>query len=83
VPEVQAATSKAVLGPEGELVAVIAARTGTDRAKDLYPRLVAAAWPAATDLHLAADPPVPIVSLPRQALAGIAAGLPDPSAERH
>ncbi|MFE0024984.1 TetR/AcrR family transcriptional regulator [Amycolatopsis sp. NPDC059021] len=83
-PEMHGAVQKAVLGADGELVAVIAGRTGTDPARDLYPRLVAsaigAAWQAAADLYLRADPPVPIVSLLRRAIDQIAAGLPDPSA---
>ncbi|WP_246257130.1 TetR/AcrR family transcriptional regulator [Amycolatopsis anabasis] len=83
-PEMQAEMSKGVFGPEGELVAVIAERTGTDPERDLYPRLVAtaigAAWQAASDVYLRADPPVPIVSLLRRALSEITAGLPDPSA---
>lgn len=83
-PELRAELSKGVFGPDAELVAVIAERTGTDPANDLYPRLVAAAigaaWLAATDLYLVADPPQPIARLVEEALAGIAAGLPDPSA---
>jgi AcrR family transcriptional regulator len=83
-PQMQAETSMQVFGPDGDLVAVIAERTGTDRSRDLYPRLAAAtigaAWLAATDLYVTTDPPVPIASLLRQALADIAAGLPDPSA---
>ena len=85
VPEIQAAMSKEVFGFDGELAAAIARRTGTDLTKDLYPRLVVAAigaaWLAATDLYLCADPPVPIVGLLRKAFSEIAAGLPDPSAK--
>ncbi|MFD9888019.1 TetR/AcrR family transcriptional regulator [Amycolatopsis sp. NPDC059027] len=84
VPEMLAVVQKAVLGADGELVAVIAERTGTDPARELYPRLVAgaigAAWQAAADVYLHSDPPVPIVSLLRRAIEEIAAGLPDPSA---
>jgi len=84
-PEMRGEMSKAVFGADGELVAAIAERTGTDRARDLYPRLVSAAigaaWVAASDLYLSADPPVPIVPLLRQALAQLAAGLPDPSTD--
>jgi AcrR family transcriptional regulator len=83
-PQMHAQMAKRVFGSDSDLVAVIAERTGTDRLRDLYPRLVAttigAAWQAAADLYLQADPPVPIGPLLRQALAGIKAGLPDPSA---
>ena len=83
VPEIRAEMSAGVLGFDGELIQVVAARTGTDRTKDLYPRLVVAAigaaWQAATDLYLCAVPPVSIVALLRQAFTEISAGLPDPS----
>lgn len=82
-PEMQGEVSKWVFGGGGELVEVIAQRTGTDWHTDLYPRLVSAsvgaAWLAAAELYLEADPPVSIVVLLRRALAEIAAGLPDPS----
>ncbi|MFC4078594.1 TetR/AcrR family transcriptional regulator [Amycolatopsis samaneae] len=83
-PEMAATLQKAVLGADGELITLIAERTGTDPAKDLYPRLVVAAigsaWQAASEVYLNAEPPVPIVGLLRRALEQIAAGLPDPSA---
>jgi AcrR family transcriptional regulator len=83
-PQMHAQMAKRVFGSDSDLVAVIAERTGTDRLRDLYPRLVAttigAAWLAAADLYLQADPPVPMGPLLRQALASITAGLPDPSA---
>lgn len=67
---------------ETELAAAIAERTGTDAKKDLYPGLVAAAVGAATyaaNRHwLAADPPVPLAPLLRDALTQVAAGLPTP-----
>jgi AcrR family transcriptional regulator len=68
-----------------EWVEVIAERTGTDAARDLYPRLVAAAvraaGDAAADAYAAADPPVPITVLLRQAFSALAAGLPEPRQE--
>jgi hypothetical protein len=62
----------------------VADRTGTDTQRDLYRSLVAASVTAvaqvAVSAFMNASPPVPIVPLLRQALAGLAAGLPDPSA---
>ena len=69
-----------------EWVEVIAERTGTDAARDLYPRLVAATvravGDAATEAYVAADPPVPITALMRQGFAAVAAGLPEPPTEQ-
>ncbi|MFE4976741.1 TetR family transcriptional regulator [Kitasatospora sp. NPDC056651] len=65
------------------LAAAVAARTGTDPDRDLYPKLVTAAAlsavKAANDQYLVADPPVPFQSLLAEALRQLAAGLPDPS----
>lgn len=67
---------------EAELAAAIAERTGTDAARDLYPRLVAGAVGAAirvvTEQWLHAEPPVPITSLMEDALRRLSAGLPEP-----
>jgi AcrR family transcriptional regulator len=81
---------KFILAPESvaiskdvfaDWVSVIAERTGTDPVHDLYPRLVAAVVravvEAATDAYVVADPPVPITSMLRRGLAGVAAGLPE------
>ncbi|MUL67784.1 TetR family transcriptional regulator [Mycobacterium sp. CBMA 234] len=69
-----------------EWVAVIAARTGTDPARDMYPRLVAsvirAVGDAAADTYAAADPPVSFGELVRSGLAQVAAGLPEPPRRR-
>lgn len=67
-----------------ELMAAIAERTGTDPEHDLYPRLVAGAvvtaFQAAVDTYVRTDPATTVVSLLREALNALAAGLPDPSA---
>ncbi|WP_031072746.1 TetR/AcrR family transcriptional regulator [Streptomyces sp. NRRL WC-3742] len=64
------------------LAAAVAARTGTDATRDLYPRLVAAvalaAVAAANEQYLAADPVVPYRPLLAAALRQVAAGLPAP-----
>ncbi|WP_133902146.1 TetR family transcriptional regulator [Actinophytocola oryzae] len=74
---------KANAAAEQEWAAAIAERTGTEPT-DMYPQLVAAAVGAAhrvaTNRWLHADPPVGLGSLLRDALRGIAAGLPAPSA---
>lgn len=65
-----------------ELAEVIAERTGTNESNDLYPNLVAAAIHAAHQtaiiFWLTANPPVPLIPLLREAVRGIASGLPDP-----
>lgn len=67
---------------EADIAAAIAERTGTDVTRDLYPRLVAAALTAATNVAqqvwLQADPPVPMEQVLTEALAQLAAGLPTP-----
>ena len=74
---------KASVVAEREVAVAVAERTGTAPA-DMYPRLVASAIGVANqtamELWLAADPPVPLGRLVRDALRQIAAGLPDPSA---
>jgi AcrR family transcriptional regulator len=66
-----------------EWVEVIAERTATDVARDLYPRLVAATvravGDAAMEAYVVADPPVAITTLIRQGFAAVAAGLPVPT----
>ncbi|MFJ4652080.1 TetR/AcrR family transcriptional regulator [Nocardia sp. NPDC088792] len=72
-------------GVMDELIAAIAERTGTDPEHDLYPRLAAgavvAAFQAAVDTYVRTDPAITVVSLLREALTALAAGLPDPSAQ--
>ncbi len=67
---------------EAELAAAIAERTGTDAARDLYPRLVAGAVGAAirvvTEQWLHAEPPVPITSLMETRSAGSPPGCQNP-----
>jgi AcrR family transcriptional regulator len=79
-PEVRDAVAKELFD---EWVEVIAERTGTDAAHDMYPRLVAATvravGDAATEAYVLADPPVAITVLMRQGFAAVAAGLPEPT----
>jgi AcrR family transcriptional regulator len=81
-PEIRNAVVKELFD---DWVEAIAERTGTDAARDLYPRLVAAtvraAGDAAADAYAVADPPVAITVLMRQAFAALAAGLPEPETE--
>jgi AcrR family transcriptional regulator len=62
-------------------VEAIAQRTGTDPARDMYPRLVAAVIRAvgetAMEAYAYADPPVAYTELLRRGLADVAAGLPE------
>ena len=82
-PAVQAGILRASMAPGNPFAAAVARRTGTDAVHDMYPRLVATAVAAATqvaiDAFLRADPPVPLAPLLREALDSLAAGLPDPS----
>ena len=79
-PEIRNATSKELFD---EWVEAVAERTGTDPARDMYPRLVAAVvravGDAATEAYAVADPPVAITTLLRSAFADVAAGLPAPT----
>ncbi|MVU80569.1 TetR family transcriptional regulator [Nocardia sp. ET3-3] len=83
-PAMRTAVSK-VCFTNDELIDVIAARTGTDPARDVYPRLVAAAvgaaWQSTAEVFLQADSPVSSHSLLRSAFQQIRAGLPDPSVQ--
>jgi AcrR family transcriptional regulator len=76
-PEARLSISKSVFA---DWVAAIAARTGTDAERDMYPRLVVgvigAVVEAAADTYLNADPPIHITTLLRQGFAEVAAGLP-------
>ncbi|KJS53656.1 TetR family transcriptional regulator [Streptomyces rubellomurinus subsp. indigoferus] len=82
-PSLQAELTRGAVVVRSGLAAAVAARTGTDATRDLYPKLVAAAalaaLQAADDHYLAADPVVPYQPLLTEALRQVAAGLPDPS----
>lgn len=81
-PEVQAGFLNASASAQRELAVVIAERTGTEVARDLYPSLVAAAIGAATgaamEQWLRADPPIEINIMMREAFDRLSAGLPVP-----
>ena len=74
-------------GAFADWVDVIAARTGTDAERDIYPRLVvgviAAVVEAATEIYVDTNPPVHITTVLRQGFAAVAAGLPSPTREEH
>ncbi|MFF2142386.1 TetR family transcriptional regulator [Kitasatospora sp. NPDC058190] len=82
-PSLQAELSRGGARTRAELTAAVAARTGTDADRDLYPKLVAAtalsALQVANEHYLTADPVVPFKPLFAEALRQLAAGLPDPS----
>jgi AcrR family transcriptional regulator len=79
-PEIRDAVSKELFD---EWLEAIAERTGTDPARDMYPRLVAAVvravGDAATETYVVADPPVAVTALLRSAFAEVASGLPEPA----
>jgi len=76
--EIRAALSKDLVD---DWVDAIAERTGTDPARDMYPRLVAAVIRAvgetAMETYASADPPVAYTELLRRGFAAVAAGLPE------
>ncbi|MFD8708320.1 TetR family transcriptional regulator [Kitasatospora sp. NPDC059648] len=82
-PALQAELFRGGAETRAELTAAIAARTGTDPARDLYPKLVASAALSALQVsnehYLSADPVVPFKSLLAEALRQLATGLPEPS----
>jgi AcrR family transcriptional regulator len=84
-PMLRAEIVKGSFAAAAELTAAIADRTGTDPDRDLYPALVAsvalAAQTTALDRWLRADPPEPLLPLLRDAMAQVAAGLPEPRKE--
>jgi AcrR family transcriptional regulator len=83
VPEIRDATFRAMFD---EWVAVIAERTGTDPAYDMYPQLVVAVVRAvgdvAMDQYASADPPVSFTALLRKGFAAVTAGLPEPERKK-
>jgi AcrR family transcriptional regulator len=82
-PEIRNAMTTEVFD---EWVKAIAERTGTDPARDMYPRLAAAVVRAVIDAvmesYATADPPVVVTTLLRSAFAAVAAGLPAPTSRR-
>ncbi|WP_031466795.1 TetR family transcriptional regulator [Sciscionella sediminilitoris] len=81
-PALHAEVLRAGATAESAITAAVAARTGTDPDRELYPHLVAAAVIAAMHTaithHVRTDPPVPVPDLLTEALSRIAAGLPRP-----
>ena len=82
-PSAQARILADGLAADSPFARAVARRTATD-VQDLYPRLVAAAVTAATQVaineFLRVEPPMPLLPLLHDALCQLAAGLPDPSA---
>lgn len=76
--DVRATLSKDLVA---DWVEAIAERTGTDPARDMYPRLVTAVIRAvgetAMEAYSNADPPVAYTELLRRGFADVAAGLPE------
>ncbi|MFC4533396.1 TetR family transcriptional regulator [Sphaerisporangium dianthi] len=81
-PALQGEYLRAGAAAETELAAAVAERTGTDVARDLYPRLVAAAVGAALavvmDHWVRTGGSAPLMPLLHDALGRLSAGLPDP-----
>jgi AcrR family transcriptional regulator len=84
-PMLRAELVKGGFAAANALTAAIAERTGTDPDHDLYPALVAsvalAAQTTVLDRWLRADPPEALLPLLRDAMAQVAAGLPEPQKE--
>jgi AcrR family transcriptional regulator len=82
-PWLQAEMLRASATAETAIAAAVADRTGTDAGRDLYPALVAAAVMAAVHVSMrrytAGDGAAHMRDLLTEALAALAAGLPDPS----
>lgn len=83
-PSLQAEMLRAGAVAEVEIAAAIAARTGTDVDRDLYPRLAAAALIAANNVcqqwFIRSGTAADMKKLLTEALALLAAGLPEPGA---
>ncbi|WP_049562474.1 acyl-CoA-like ligand-binding transcription factor [Nonomuraea sp. SBT364] len=79
----RAESLKVAFAADGEFAAAVAARTGTDVTRDLYPHLVAASVTAAVQAAvghwLHADPPLALVPLLREAIDALAAAVPAPA----
>ncbi|BBG00189.1 MULTISPECIES: acyl-CoA-like ligand-binding transcription factor [Pseudonocardia] len=83
-PALQGELARAGALARDELAAAVAARTGTDPEREIYPHLVAAAVDSAVDVAithcLGAARPVPLVPVLRDALERLTAGLAVPPA---
>ncbi|MCR6482334.1 TetR family transcriptional regulator [Amycolatopsis sp. OK19-0408] len=81
-PALQGEFQKAGVAAEAEIAAVVADRTGTDAATDVYPRLVAGVVGTALSVimqqWLITDPPRPMEELLRDVFGRLEAGLPEP-----
>ncbi|MBB4926734.1 acyl-CoA-like ligand-binding transcription factor [Kitasatospora kifunensis] len=81
-PALQGEVAKANAAAQEVLAEAVAERTGTDAARDVYPKLVAAVIGAgsavAVEHCLRADPPTPLVPVLREVFDRLAAGLPTP-----
>jgi AcrR family transcriptional regulator len=79
---VQAEVMTAAIDPENDFARAVADRLGMDVVQNIYPRLVAAAATAVTqvalDIFLRSDPPADPLPLISDALAQLARGLPEP-----
>src|SRR5690242_12569127 len=83
-PSMQAEMMRAAVHAEAEIAAAVAARTGTNVERDLYPRLVATtvmgAISACQQHFIQTGASADITALLTDALAQLAAGLPEPGA---
>lgn len=83
-PALQGEVARANAIAQDALVAAVAERTGTDPARDLHPRLVAAVigavCSAVAEHCLRADPPLELGPVLREAFDLVAAGLPGTTA---
>lgn len=81
-PALQGEVLKADAAAQDELAKAIAERTGTDVARDVYPKLVAAVVGAGSAVAvghcLSADRPIPLAPLLREVFDQLTAGLPVP-----
>ncbi|MEV7777012.1 TetR family transcriptional regulator [Kitasatospora sp. NPDC088351] len=81
-PALQGEVVKANAAAQEVLAEAVAERTGTDAAREVYPKLVAAVIGAgsavAVEHCLRADPPTPLVPVLRDVFDRLAAGLPTP-----
>ena len=81
-PALQGEVVKANAAAQEELAKAIAERTGTDVARDVYPKLVAAVVGAGSAVAVArslrADPPDPLALVLREVFDQVVAGLPAP-----